>query len=270
MSERKYLVGEVSRITGISKDTLRFWDKIDLIKPKFVDPENKYRYYTYDQFWSLDIIMCCRSLNISIDKIRTILATNSNDQVLELLLEKKKEAEELSRYYSQVAQDIEWYAKEDERMQAAETTDIVTVKHFDRRQVLYSRNLEDTQAYHLKLQELCYNVVQHSNTIRRGYGFILDETRMRDGGFIKKGEYIRFTQELLEGVSPEYLTIIPEGNYACCIVNVINDKADFTPLMKWFGQYGVRPSYVVADEIGLQLFEYLDHGYLCEVKALLY
>ena len=63
VSERRYLIGEVSKIMGISKDTLRFWDKIGLLKPKYVDPENCYRYYTYDQFWSMDIIMCCRSLN---------------------------------------------------------------------------------------------------------------------------------------------------------------------------------------------------------------
>ncbi len=31
--ERKYTV-EGSRITGVSKDTLRFYDKIDLFKPK--------------------------------------------------------------------------------------------------------------------------------------------------------------------------------------------------------------------------------------------
>ena len=52
--ERKYTVGEVSRITGVSKDTLRFYDKIDLFKPKYVDPGNGYRYYTYDQFWRID------------------------------------------------------------------------------------------------------------------------------------------------------------------------------------------------------------------------
>ena len=95
MDERKYLVGEVSRITGISKDTLRFWDKIGLLKPKCVDPNKNYRYYTYDQFWSMDIIMCCRSLNIPIDKIRTILSSSSNDRVLALLLEQQKEAEPL-------------------------------------------------------------------------------------------------------------------------------------------------------------------------------
>ncbi len=32
MKEEYYQIGEVSRITGISKDTLRFYDKINLIR----------------------------------------------------------------------------------------------------------------------------------------------------------------------------------------------------------------------------------------------
>ncbi len=76
MDERKYLVDTVSKITGISKDTLRFGDKIGLLKPKCVDPNNNYRYYIYDQFWSIDIITFCRSLNIPIEKIRSIMESN--------------------------------------------------------------------------------------------------------------------------------------------------------------------------------------------------
>ena len=270
MDERKYLVGEVSRITGISKDTLRFWDKIGLLKPKCVDPNNNYRYYTYDQFWSMDIIMCCRSLNIPIDKIRTILSSSSNDRVLALLLEQQKEAEQLSRYYQQVTEDIAWYVAQDEQMRQTKALNTVSVKHFPKRTVLYGDNAEETHAYHLKLQELCRTAVKRSSSIRRGYGFLLDETKMQEGGFVKRVEYIRFDQETLKSVPPKYLTILPDGNYACCTLRVVNDRADFTPLLQWFAQRELRPGYVIADEIGLQLFEYLDHGYLCEVKALLY
>ena len=54
MSKKGYLVGEVSKITGISKQTLRFYDKIGLLKPKHVDSDNHYRYDTPDQFWRID------------------------------------------------------------------------------------------------------------------------------------------------------------------------------------------------------------------------
>ncbi len=269
MDEKRYLIGEVSSITGISRDTLRFWDKIGLLKPKYVDPHNGYRYYTYDQFWRMDIISCCRSLDISIDTIRGILESGSNDKVLTLLQEHQREAQDRMNYYRQVVDDIGWFAVQDERIKEAKGLGTVTVRHQPERGVLYGNNDEDTRAYHLRLLELCREAVDHSQSIRRGYGFILDERRMAEGGFIKRGEYIRFDQDIMKTVDPAYLTMLPAGDYACCMINVINDRADFTPLLNWLKENDVEPSYVIADEIGLRLFEYLDHGYLCEVKVLL-
>ena len=269
MEEKKYLVGEVSKITGISKDTLRFYDKIDLIKPKYTDPKNNYRYYTYDQFWSLDIITCCRSLNIPIEKIRTILGSNSNEKVLALLLEQYKEAKRLRDYYQKITEDIEWYSRQTANLENLQFPSQVTVKHLPRRAVLYGRNQEDTHAYHLKLQELCGKALNHHNSIRRNYGFILDASKMSQNLFLKKGEYIKFDEKEFQDVDEKYLTYLPEGDYACYITRVQNNTADFTELLSWLTTRQKSAGYVIADELGLQLFEYLDHGYLCEVKVLL-
>lgn len=40
-------IGEVNKIYGVSLDTLRYYDKIGLLKP-IVDPNNSYRYYSLD------------------------------------------------------------------------------------------------------------------------------------------------------------------------------------------------------------------------------
>lgn len=269
MQEKTYLVGEVSKITGVSKDTLRFWDRIGLLKPKLVNPENGYRCYTYDQFWRIDIISCCRSLNIPTEKIRSILASSSNGKVLELLLEQQRKAESLSQYYRQVAEDIAWYMDQDRQIQKARQETAVTVKYIPERPVLYGSNAEETQAYHLKLQELCNTAMDRTPSIRRGYGFILHEEAMARGAFVKRGEYLRLEPEVLRSVDPDKLTLLPAGNYACCILRVARERADFSPLLDWLRREGRTPRYVLADEIGLQLFEYLDHGYLCEVKVLL-
>lgn len=45
MKGEYYQIGEVSKITGISKDTLHFYTKTGLLIPDYIDPENQYRYY---------------------------------------------------------------------------------------------------------------------------------------------------------------------------------------------------------------------------------
>ena len=43
MKEEYYQIGDVSRITGISKDTLHFYTKIGLVTPDYIDPKNHYQ-----------------------------------------------------------------------------------------------------------------------------------------------------------------------------------------------------------------------------------
>lgn len=272
MSMKKgYLIGEVSKITGVSKDTLRFYDKINLLKPKYVDPHNKYRYYTYDQFWSIDIIVCCRNLGIPIEKVALILKSQDNEKVLDFLKEQREEAIKRSDYLKRIAEDIDWYERQQERIKMVKKDSQITVRKFEERKVLYGSNMDYMQAYHLKLQQLVNSVTPGQHTIRRNYGFILDETQILQNRFIKKGEYLQFDKEIFDvtQVDSRYLTTLPSGDYACYIVNVIDQTADFTCLIKWIEKNRYQFEFVTADEIGLQLFEYLDRGYMCEIQVLL-
>ncbi len=266
MAEKKYLIGEVSAITGIAKETLRFYDHIQLLKPAYVDPKNRYRYYTYDQFWTLDIITCCRDLHMPIDTIRQILASRSNQTVLEVLAAQQQEALRLSQYYRRIAADIDWYRSQSRQIEAVQMRQ-VAVKTLPARTVLYGDNHDDIKAYHLKLQALCQKAVGPLHSIRRSYGFILEPDAMKNGVFAKKGEYISFDEAVMPPVDAAYLTRIPAGTYACISVRVVRNQTDFSPLLDWLQLHQVQPRYVIADEIGLQLFDYIEAGYVCEVKV---
>ena len=49
-------IGEVARLNRISTDTLRYYDKIGLFRPQFVEP-NGYRCYTARHLLDLDLIL---------------------------------------------------------------------------------------------------------------------------------------------------------------------------------------------------------------------
>ena len=40
-----YLISQVSKITGLTKKALRYYDEQDILKPSFRDEGNQYRYY---------------------------------------------------------------------------------------------------------------------------------------------------------------------------------------------------------------------------------
>lgn len=125
MKEGYYLIGEVSKITGIPKDTLHFYSKTGLLVPDYVDEQNQYRYYSRFNLWQLDIITTCRKLSIPLEKVKQILELHDNAKITQLLLDYRSEALRLSRYYQQVARDISWYKQENIRISAGTLSDRV-------------------------------------------------------------------------------------------------------------------------------------------------
>lgn len=74
-----FTIGEVSRITNISTKALRNYDHLDLLKPSYIDPNTKYRYYSYDQFFQIDVIKYLnKGLLIPLHDIKNIMSNSSN------------------------------------------------------------------------------------------------------------------------------------------------------------------------------------------------
>lgn len=173
MADEKYLIGEVSKITGLSKDTIHFYVNSGILTPDTIDENNGYRYYSRWNLWQLDIITICRKLSIPLEKIKQILSSHDNSEITELLLEYRNEALRLSHYYEQVAEDISWYAKENKRIQQEIVTKEITKKQLDKEIVIAGMLKRDKISYHANLMEAAKDELQKANTIQRQYGYIL-------------------------------------------------------------------------------------------------
>ena len=63
-----YSIQEVSRILGMSKDTLRYYDRIGIVSPSRKD--NRYRRYSRDDLIDLMNIQIMRYADFSLDEIK--------------------------------------------------------------------------------------------------------------------------------------------------------------------------------------------------------
>jgi len=238
MEHTYYRIGEVSRVTGISKDTLHFYNKIGLLVPDYIDPDNQYCYYSLRNLWQLDIITTCRKLNIPLETVRQILSLRDNGEITRLLMEYRQEAIRLSRYYQQVAEDISWYGEEKERIERQKDRTEIQKKWLEEEVVIAGSFSKDARSYHASLQDAAKEELRHAPSIRRKYTHI----------------------------SPEHLYRIPAGTYLVFNLQIRNEEADFSPLLGWLAQNRQEIDAVYAEELGLQLFPYLDN-YYCEVRA---
>lgn len=71
--EKYFSIGEISKLSNLSVQTLRHYDKLGLLKPSLVK-DNGYRYYSLEQFYKLDFIIFYRKLGLSLSEIKEIIS----------------------------------------------------------------------------------------------------------------------------------------------------------------------------------------------------
>lgn len=87
-----YTIGEVSRYMKISPKILRHYDHLDLLKPCYISPDTKYRYFNYDQFFIIDVIRYLnKTLSIPLEDIKKLLDENKDYDKLLTFLDSHKE-----------------------------------------------------------------------------------------------------------------------------------------------------------------------------------
>lgn len=94
--EVRFTVGELARLSGVSKQMLIFYDRSGVFSPRHVG-ENGYRYYSADQLEQLDSILILRELGFSLKEIRAHMADRSGENTLVRLREQQKSLQEKLR-----------------------------------------------------------------------------------------------------------------------------------------------------------------------------
>ena len=62
-------IGQMSKLTGASIRSLRYYEKINILQPAFIDPDSGYRYYSFDQAHQIEVIMFCNELDIPLKEL---------------------------------------------------------------------------------------------------------------------------------------------------------------------------------------------------------
>lgn len=66
-------IGRFSRVSRLSIKALRYYDDAGLLKPARVDASTGYRYYSYAQANTAEVIRVLRSLEVPLDEVRAVL-----------------------------------------------------------------------------------------------------------------------------------------------------------------------------------------------------
>nr|WP_319489032.1 helix-turn-helix domain-containing protein [uncultured Caproiciproducens sp.] len=107
--ENFYSIGEVAKILGISVQSLRYYNKIELLKPAYINPETGYRYYTYIQLSLIDRIRYLETIGLSLTEIKNAFTTGTSKALLPYLEKQLKGKMEEQQKIQETVDILKWY-----------------------------------------------------------------------------------------------------------------------------------------------------------------
>src|SRR4051794_41254755 len=69
-------IGRFARLTGITVKALRHYDELGLLRPARVEPATGYRFYGPEQVGRAEAILTLRRLEVPLDDVATLLASD--------------------------------------------------------------------------------------------------------------------------------------------------------------------------------------------------
>lgn len=84
-----YKISEFAELTGLTKETLRYYAEVKLLEPAFIDPKNNYRYYDDGSIFLATLLTKLRKLGFTIQEMISVMEDESFAN-LEALLDQKK------------------------------------------------------------------------------------------------------------------------------------------------------------------------------------
>jgi len=85
-------IGQFAVLTGIPASSLRYYDKIDLLKPAITDESNGYRYYAYNQLNQASRLVALRDSGFSLEELQKLLANQLTPGHVRALLRERRDA----------------------------------------------------------------------------------------------------------------------------------------------------------------------------------
>lgn len=266
MKEKYYYIGEVSSLLDISTQTLRYYDKIGLVRPAKVNERTGYRQYTYDQIHYIERIKYLQKLGLPLTEIRIALDGGGTEHLTKLLTQHKEALQRKIEALQDTVDTIDWYVSYYNYLKENAFPDIPFKKTMETRYVLAAPIYPGEPIYGAagyRLTEAQSKEPFKQLAMLRQNGYILDFHRLLQNE-ISALYYFMYIKEKPDFSHP-YIQEIPGGDYFCFRVKLLSETCSNT----WFKTYfeGSSSSHlVVADEYEDNFYEFQHCTYEVQVR----
>jgi DNA-binding transcriptional MerR regulator len=266
--KEKFRIGELARLFNISSDTLRYYDKMDIIKPEYdKNSNNNYRYYDIRSMFKLSRILFLKNLNISLNEINKYMKNKNTSSLLKMLKKKNEDIDvkihRLMNLKNKIQSKLELLENfENELNQIKVKTMNVRFGIF-----LDMNGLKDD--YEIKqVFKKSEKYLKISSWLVEGQIYTsISEKNMKNGIFDKFRYFIEI--ESIEDDVHQHLDVLSESDYACItVLGPYEDmKKHYKTLVSWIYENDYE---IIGDSIEKNIIDYdfseLESEYVSEIQ----
>ncbi|MGG1684376.1 MerR family transcriptional regulator [Pseudalkalibacillus sp. NRS-1564] len=106
-----YKISEFAQLTGLSKETLRYYAEVKLLEPAYIDPKNRYKYYDDGSYFLALLLGKLRRFGFTIQEMKSVMDDESFAHLEDLLSQKKLRIEEQINDLQLQLNDIDEFLK---------------------------------------------------------------------------------------------------------------------------------------------------------------
>jgi len=264
--KKLYSIGETAKIKKTTVKTLRFYDRIGLLKPRHIDPVTNYRYYSADQFLRIEYITSFRRMGASLKEISAALAQYDPGKLADFCRRQSRAARHQISLLNQSVQKFEMLEERIRQCQAAADQDAVYRRPIETRTIITrpcTTEPADERTYNIYFD--VYNQIREKNLLSiYATGSIVSLGR--------EGPALNYRAMFVEVLAPEEvqspeLSQLPAGDYLCVSYYQHTRTAQLSKIQAELDRLGRTPRLVVEADTFIDIVDYVNP--LMELQILL-
>lgn len=189
-------ISEFAQVTGITRRNLLFYDEIGLLSSAMIDENNKYRYYTYHQIDTANVITVLREMGMPLKEIKEYLSGRSPEELISMLNTQKKIVQKKIMALTQISDMMDTRIDLTKKgLHAGININAITVQECEATPILLGPKLpKDSHVGHIlegwRYLVDFYDFCKKCQVIRGlPTGIIIDHTDLMQGNFVRPYRY---------------------------------------------------------------------------------
>lgn len=253
MNKDLFSIGEISEIKGITIKALRFYEKIGLLRPHYIDPTTKYRFYSIEQFIQLDIIKAARSMEISPKDVKVILEKKDTNILLEFMNYQKESAEKKILELQRIITIIDTAQKTIHNSITSVTNTDIFFKELPERYIVTKKLGEDFNEKEILIEYSKFYKIIEENMLISTYETGIIFTPNANSEFHPTQIFNSVTLD--DKSNSSVLSSIQPGRFLCICYSKQNAHEQLSILNRHIDQSSLKPILIVQVDLLNNVFE---------------